>query len=120
MNDTKSIAVVVLSVMFVILFIAFIATAVGLQKSKNLSQSEIANRLNSEEQLQKVAIENTVLKNELAKLNQTLLDTQNTVKEVTKLLNQEQITTQALKNELEREKILNGKLQEDLKDELVK
>lgn len=120
MNDTKGIAVVVLSVMCVVLFVAFISSAVGLQKQKNLLQAEIAKRMNIEEQLQKVSVDNNSLKQAVAQVKQEADKIKVDAQEAIKSSDQGKMTVQALQNELEKEKLLNQKLQSDLKEALAK
>lgn len=118
-DRVKNRIIIALGIFSAILLISTVSSCNGLRSKEQKWRKEMAQRLDSEEKMQKAVQEQAVLAEQVDKTGKTLQESAKELETTKRLLLQEQMVNQNLKAEIVKLGKLREALEEDLKEALV-
>ncbi|MBC8436376.1 MAG: hypothetical protein ISS32_02915 [Candidatus Omnitrophica bacterium] len=118
-ENIKSRIIIVLSVLALIFFVGCLKSCGNASRQKQARDKEMAARLDLEEKISKISQESSVSDEKLKAAVKELQDAKIELDQAKRALNEEQLASQGLKEELHKVTKLKETLEEDLKEALV-
>lgn len=119
-ESIKDRLILILGILSVIFFVGTISNCSGVSRLKHSRDKEMSKRLDLEEEMAKIAQKDAAIEKRVNDLNQELDQEKANCMAAKKALTQEQLANQNLKDELEKITQLKEKLEDNLKEALVK